>query len=220
MRAVIFDMDGVIVDSELHWKEVESEFLAGLIGHWDEQLQAGIIGMSAYDVYRKLVAEHGLKISIDEYRDYYNSLSVQIYGEKSALIPGSRESIESVSAAGFQLALASSSPRAWIDIVLNRFSLLPFFNVVTSSDDVGGIGKPHPAIYEFTSTRLAVSPSRTVAIEDTKKGIQSAKSAGMRVIGFRNGFNEGQDLSAADHIIEGFAGLQLDLIHSLVGDTE
>ncbi len=220
MRAVIFDMDGVIVDSELHWKGVESEFLKGLIGHWDEALQAGIIGMSAYDVYHKLVSEEGLKISIAEYLEYYNSLAKKIYGEKSSLIAGSRETIEAVSAAGYRVALASSSPKPWIDIVLTRFSLTPWFSVVASSDDVSGVGKPNPAIYQFTSTRLAVSPSRTVAIEDTKKGIQSAKAAGMKVIGFRNGFNEGQDLSAADQIIEGFSGLQIELIHSLVGDTE
>ena len=204
---IVFDMDGVIVDSEVHWKQVEAEFLGGLIPGWSAKDQHSILGMSAYDVHMKLVRDYGVTMSVKEYFDYYNALSKKIYGERSALIPGSTELIHALHVREVPLALCSSSPREWIDIVLDRFSLRELFRVVVSASDVKGRGKPAPDIYLHTLKQLGSPAESTAAIEDSQKGVQSAKSAGLTCFGFRNGFNGDQDLSAADAIVEGFSGL-------------
>src|SRR5207237_6272674 len=102
------------------------------------------------------------------------------------------------------VSLASSSPMNWIDIVLDRFHFRSSFAVVVSAEDLPGEGKPSPAIYLLTAQRLGVKPEKCVVIEDSKNGVLSAKSAGMYCIGFRNGFNQEQDLSQADIIVHGF----------------
>ena len=89
--------------------------------------------------------------------------------------------------------------------MLERFSLRDSFKVVVSADELAGEGKPSPAIYLLTAIRLGVSPHRCIAIEDSKNGVLSAKNAGMFCVGYRNGFNEEQDLSRADMIIHHFA---------------
>ncbi len=202
IQAVIFDMDGVLVDSEVHWKKVENEFLGGIVPGWSAEDQRGILGMSAYDVHALLVERYGATLSRQEYVEYYIGMAREIYGEHSRLIAGALQSIESFHRARMPLALASSSPHDWIGIVLDRFELRRFFPVVVSSDDVGGKGKPAPDIYLLTAEKLGVAPEHCAAIEDSTKGIASAKAAGMFCAGFRNGFNDNQSLDEADAVLE------------------
>ncbi len=216
MFAVVFDMDGVLVDSEIHWKKMESAFLRGLLPEWDEARQKSIIGMSVYDVYSLLIRDYGLCISREEYLEYYDHLAGKLYGELSGLIPGAEEIIRELSVRNFPLGLASSSPRRWMDIVLDRFSFAPYFNAVVSSDDVRGCGKPEPDIYLLACSKLGIAPEYAAAIEDTEKGVRSAKSAGMKCVGLRNGFNEHQDLSMADYIAWGFADIPVERITGLL----
>ena len=212
MAAVIFDMDGVIVDSELHWKAVEAEFLQGLVGSWGDEDQRGIIGMSLYDIHQRLVDRYQLQISREEFLHFYRDLSKIIYGERASLIPGFSETIQSLVDGGVRVGLASSSPHSWIGMVLDRFNLRPHFTAVVSSDDVEGRGKPAPDIYLFAAGVMGIAPERCLAIEDSSKGVTSAKSAGMRCFGLRNGHNEDQDLSAADAVLDGFAAESLQAV--------
>jgi beta-phosphoglucomutase-like phosphatase (HAD superfamily) len=99
--------------------------------------------------------------------------------------------------------------------VLQRFDLLESFKVVVSADELEGNGKPSPAIYLLTAKRLGVSPDRCIAIEDSKNGVLSAKNAGMFCIGFRNGFNDEQDLSRADMVIQRFVELDWQMLQCL-----
>jgi len=200
--ALIFDFDGVLVDSEVHWRSVEHDFLSGLVPGWSDSDQEAILGMSAYDVHGLLVEKYGVTLSRSEYVGYYRNLSRTIYGERSALLPGARELIVALSEAHIPLAIATSSPRDWLNIALERFALAPYFRALASSDDVQGVGKPAPDVYLHAAKQLSISPRRCIAIEDTKKGIASAKSAGMVCVALRNGFNHSQDLSQADRVIE------------------
>jgi HAD superfamily hydrolase (TIGR01509 family) len=122
-----------------------------------------------------------------------------------SLLEGCAALLYALNSKNIPVALASSSPTSWINIMLDRFSLRDSFKVVVSADELVGQGKPSPAIYLLTATRLGVSSDRCIAIEDSKNGVLSAKNAGMFCIGFRNGFNEEQDLSRADIIIHHFA---------------
>src|SRR5262249_49350602 len=110
-RAVIFDMDGVLVDSEVHWRAVVHDFLSGLVPGWSERDQQGILGMSLYDVHRLLVEKYGVTKTREEYVDYYRDIAQLVYGERASLLPGASAAIKSQFFAGVPLGLASSSPR-------------------------------------------------------------------------------------------------------------
>ena len=207
MNSFIFDMDGVIVDSELHWKSLEGFFLQSLIPAWTSADQDRIIGMSVHDLYRLLTADYGLQHNKEEFLDLYHDMAREIYAEKASLIPGFLNLLSWLRAKQVRIALASSSPRPWIEMVLDRFDLYPAFEVVVSADELQGEGKPSPAIYLLTAEKLGVPPESCVVIEDSEKGVLSSRSAGMFCIGFRNGFNDEQDLSTADLIITGFQQL-------------
>jgi HAD superfamily hydrolase (TIGR01509 family) len=206
MDALIFDMDGVIVDSELHWKQLEGFFLQSLIPAWTPADQGRIIGLSIHDLYNMLSGEFGLRKSKDEFLELYHEMARDIYNHKVALIPGFLDLLHDLRRNEIPTALASSSTQSWIDMVLERFDLRAMFDVVVSADELeGGEGKPSPAIYLLTAQKLNVQPARCVVIEDSRNGVLSAKNAGMYCIGFRNGFNDEQDLSAADEIVGSLA---------------
>lgn len=213
MATVIFDMDGVIVDSELHWVGIENTFLDELVGGWTDDDQQRILGMSATDIYKLLVSEYGLARSWEDYMAHYRTLAQIIYGERSNLIGSVAEIIQEVNNDGHTVGLASSSPKSWIDIVVDRFSIRDQFRAIVSSEDVGGVGKPAPDIYLHCIELLGhpvATPS--IAIEDTDKGIRSAKAAGCYVFGFRNGFNEKQTLAHADEVLTGWDLASRDLL--------
>jgi HAD superfamily hydrolase (TIGR01509 family) len=207
IEAFIFDMDGVIVDSELHWKSLEGYFLQTLIPGWAMADQGRIIGLSLDSLYALLSTEYGLRGSKEEFLKEYHKIAEGIYTTRVSLMPGFLDLVTLLHAKNIPVALASSSPKSWIKLVLDRFDLHHVFKVVVSSGEVGGVGKPAPDIYLYTAGKLGVKPEGCVVIEDSRNGVLSARNAGMYCIGFRNGFNEEQDLSAADMIIDGFAGL-------------
>jgi HAD superfamily hydrolase (TIGR01509 family) len=203
--AVIFDMDGVIVDSEIHWKTTEGYFLQSLIPTWNMNDQDRIIGLGVHDVYTILVNTYHLQLSKAQFLAIYQEMANEIYGQKVSLMEGFAELLSTLNSNHIPVALASSSPASWINIMLQRFNLRESFKVVVSADELAGEGKPSPAIYLHTANRLGVRPDRCIAIEDSYNGVLSAKRAEMFCIGFRNGFNDEQDLSNADVIIHHFA---------------
>jgi HAD superfamily hydrolase (TIGR01509 family) len=205
MDAIIFDMDGVIVDSEIHWKTTEGFFLQSLIPGWTTDDQDRIIGLGVLDLYRQLVDTYHMQKTQDEFLAIYQEMANEIYGQKVSLIEGFSELLTALNAQHIPVALASSSPTSWINIMLDRFRLRDSFQVVVSADELDGQGKPSPAIYLHTAQRMGVRPDKCIAIEDSKNGVLSAKNAQMFCVGFRNGFNDEQDLSQADIIIHHFA---------------
>lgn len=216
MDAVIFDMDGVIVDSEVHWKTTEGFFLQSLVPDWNIDDQDKIIGLAVHDVYKMLVETYQLQKTKAQFLELYQEMANEIYGQKVSLIEGFPELLSSLDKHNIPVALASSSPKTWIDIVLQRFDLLKSFKAVVSADELEGNGKPSPAIYLLAATRLGVNPERCIAIEDSKNGVLSAKRAGMFCIGFRNGFNDEQDLSRADMVIRRFGELDWQTLRGLL----
>jgi len=216
MNAVIFDMDGVIVDSEIQWKTLEGYFLQSLIPTWSSSDQDKIIGLGVHDLYTLLIGQYGLQNTKAQFLDLYQEMANEIYGQKVSLIVGFSDLLTTLNKNNIPVALASSSPKSWINIMLRRFGLQSSFKVVVSADELEGEGKPSPAIYLLTAQRLGVSPTSCIAIEDSKNGVLSAKNAGMFCIGFRNGFNEEQDLSKADMIIHGFAELHWQTLQQLL----
>jgi HAD superfamily hydrolase (TIGR01509 family) len=216
MDALIFDMDGVIVDSELHWKSVEGFFLQSLVPTWTSADQGKIIGLSVRGLYDMLAGEYGLKETRERFEALYEEMASDIYMRKVSLMDGFMELLTGLNGQSLPVALSSSSPTSWIDMVVGRFDLRPHFKAIVSADELDGEGKPSPAIYLFTAEKLGVDPRSCVAIEDSKNGVVSAKRAGMFCIGFRNGFNEEQDLSTADMIIHSLSELDYPTLRRLL----
>jgi len=213
--AVIFDMDGVLVDSETHWREVSSGFLKELVPGWSEREQQRIHGMSVKDVHQLIVTEYGLNISVESYLAHYQALAKAIYLEKAELLAGASELLAELAAAEVQTALCSSSPREWVELVLSR--LRPHkFVAVTSGSELEGASKPSPEIYQRCLEKLSIPAEAGIAIEDTKKGVASARSAGLFVVGVTTPFSGAAELSAADLLIESLEELSLARLREAV----
>lgn len=196
-------MDGVIIDSEYHWNNDEEGFLEKIIPGWTQDEQQKIIGLNIIDTYKVLRDQYSLSMEQDIFLEEVNKIATRIYEEKTELMPNFPELIKALEGR-LPLALASSSLREWINIVLDRFELGKAFDITVSAQEIEGDGKPAPDIYLHTAKELEVDPNDCVAIEDSRNGVAAAKAARMLTIGFRNGFNEAQNLSQADHIINGF----------------
>ena len=210
MKAVIFDMDGVIVDSETRWKEQEANFFKSCVPGWREDHHERIVGMGVEDVYHHLAKEHGLALGKTEFLDRCDVVARKVYLECADCAEGFLELARDLKHRGVRTALGSSSPERWVRLVVDRFALSPLLDVIVSADDVGGRTKPLPDIYLEAAARLDVPTVECLAIEDSAVGMLAAKRAGMKVAGYRNGTNDAQDLSIADFELGDFRGLSYE----------
>jgi HAD superfamily hydrolase (TIGR01509 family) len=194
-------MDGVLVDSEDAWVARErGDLLPRVVPDASVSL-AEITGMNYRDIYDYLAAEYEVAMTKPEFLAWYDEAAETVYGEEVSLLPGAAALVADLRATGVPVALVSSSPVAWIDVVLERFGLA--FDDVVSGDDFDGPGKPDPALYRRATDRLGVAPADTVAVEDSVHGIEAARRAGLTVVGFRFGDDEGTDFANADCVPAG-----------------
>ena len=181
---VIWDMDGVLIDSENHWDSLETHFLEDAVDNWDDFDKSRMIGRSLKDIYNLLEKEHGIHLSYREYVEEFNALARRVYQEAAELSPNAEATLLRIREMGLQQALVSSSSRQWIRYALERFPLEEYFDSIISSDDVQGRGKPDPAIYEFACRQLECVKEKTLVVEDSRAGIAAAHKAGLTVIGY------------------------------------
>lgn len=215
IKAVIFDMDGVLVDSEHWWPKVEGDFYERITDwKWVKNDIEKFIGKSIPDMYRALTAEYSVNIDSVAFFNEYNRMARDVYAQ-ARLMPHARETLEGFYSRSLPLALASSSPHSWINIVTSRFALAQYFSEIVSSEDVGFAGKPAPDVYLYTAQKLNIEPAHCLVIEDSENGILSAKAAGMTAIGYRTPNNQNQDLKKADIIIADLAEITSRYIHAL-----
>ncbi len=206
MKAVMFDMDGVIIDSETHFRELETETFSRLMPRWRPEHHERIVGLGINDLHGFLAEEFGLKQGRAEFLDHCRGLAVEVYTRRASLTAGFVDLLSELDFNRIPAALASSSPPACIDMVLDRFGLRERFAAAVSAEDAGA-GKPSPAVYLLAARRLGKAPGDCAAIEDSRLGLLSAKRAGMFCVGFRNGVNAAQDLSEAHAEAAGFKSL-------------
>jgi HAD superfamily hydrolase (TIGR01509 family) len=182
--AVVFDLDGVILDSEELWDEVREGLARERGGRWSEQAQADMMGMSSTEWSRYLHEVVGLPETPAKINSEVVRRMLSRYSEHLPLIDGAVDAVKRL-AAHWPLGVASSSNRELIDRALELSGLAPYFKVTVSSEEVER-GKPSPDVYLEAARRLGVEPSRTVAIEDSANGIRSAHAAGMHVVAIPN----------------------------------
>lgn len=202
---VVFDFDGVLYDSEKHWHIIENEYLLDRIAAWQPEEYRYLIGRSLPEVYRYLY-QRGLRLSEEQYVADYHKMAERLYAELAKPLPGIHNLLNEILARQLKIAIASSSKRIWIDAALKAHRLPIEIPVIVSATDPDITqGKPAPDVYLRAADLLHENPSQLIAIEDSKNGVLSAKTAGLYCIGLRNGFNDAQDLRAADRIMHGYS---------------
>jgi len=184
ITAVVFDLDGVLVDSEQLWDEVREELARERGGRWHDRAQADMMGMSSAEWSRYMHDVIGLAEPPEKINQEVVRRLLARYRESLPLLPGAVEAVERM-AARWPLGLASSSNREVIDAVLAAAHLSGLFRATVSSEEVAH-GKPAPDVYLEAARRLGVEPGTCTAIEDSRNGIRSAHGAGMRVVAIPN----------------------------------
>jgi HAD superfamily hydrolase (TIGR01509 family) len=210
--AVVFDLDGVIVDSEQVWDEVREQLAHERGGRWTDGAQADMMGMSSTEWSRYMHDVLGLPESPDEINREVVRMMLERYSEQLPVIDGAVEAVQRL-AKQWPLGVASSSNRELIDRVLEVSRLRPYFKATVSSEEVAH-GKPAPDVYLEAARRFGVEPSRIVAIEDSANGLRSAHAAGMHVVAIPNrAFPPPDDaLALADIVLDSIEELDPDLI--------
>ena len=184
VEAVIFDLDGLLVDSEAVWDDVRMRFVEEKGGTWHEGAQRDMMGMSSVEWSRYVRDRLGVDLDPGEISREVADRVADTYREKLPLLPGAVEAVRSL-AAEWPLGLASSSNRHVIDLVLELAGIADAFRATVSSEEVDW-GKPAPDVYLETAERLGREASACVAIEDSTNGVRSAHAAGMAVVAVPN----------------------------------
>ncbi len=208
-NAVIFDMDGVLVNSEKFWEETDVNRLSQLFPENEIQaIRASMTGVGLQGNYQILKAAGKTDLSFDEFVAERKAFALQNIYPFVSLIPGVLQFLQLV-AKTYPVALGSSSPREFIRCVFEHQAIEKYFQAVVSSDDVDGNEKPKPDIYLRAAQLLGVEPQDCLVIEDSKNGIAAGKAAGMTVWAYSYADNADQDISAADRIFTDFSELEL-----------
>jgi HAD superfamily hydrolase (TIGR01509 family) len=184
IEAVVFDLDGVIADTEQVWDEVRERLVRERGGRWHDRAQADMMGMSSPEWSAYMHDELGLAETPEEINDEVVRRMLARYRSGVPLLDGAVEAVERLAAA-FTLAVASSSNRPLIDAVLDAAGIAGRFAATVSSEEVAR-GKPAPDVYLEAARRLGVAPERCAAVEDSANGLRSAHAAGMRVLALPN----------------------------------
>jgi HAD superfamily hydrolase (TIGR01509 family) len=213
--AVIFDMDGVLVDSEHVWDEVREQYARETGGTYTARATRDMMGMSSVEWSRYMADTLGVPGTPEEINDAIVQRMLERYGNAPPLIPGAVEAARRLGER-WPLAIASSSNPELIEVVLRAARLEELFGVAVSSQEVAR-GKPAPDVYLEAARRLGVEPPRCAAVEDSHNGIRSAKAAGMRVVVFPNIHFPPDDeaVAQADVVIESLDELTVELVSEL-----
>ena len=205
--AVVFDLDGLLLETEEIWDEVREALARERGGRWSESAQRDMMGMSSPEWSRYMHDIVGLREPPEEINDLVVQRMAERYRSHLPLLPGAVQAVERI-AARWALAVASSSNRQLIDLVLELSGLAKHFRATVSSEEVAR-GKPAPDVYVEAARRLGVEPTRAAAIEDSDAGIRSAAGAGMRVVAIPNrSFPPGEEaLARADVVVDSLADL-------------
>jgi HAD superfamily hydrolase (TIGR01509 family) len=213
--AVVFDLDGLLLETEQLWDEVREQLARERGGRWSERAQADMMGMSSPEWSRYMHEVVGLAGSPDKIAEEVVRRMAERYRERLPLLPGAPEAVERL-AARWPLGLASSSNRPLIDLALEVSGLAQCFRATVSSEEVAH-GKPAPDVYLEACRRLDVEPARAAAIEDSRNGIRSGHASGMKVVAIPNAHfpPDEESLALADVVVPSLAELDADVIDRL-----
>ena len=219
IEAVIFDLDGVLLDSEQVWDDVREQLARERGGRWHDRAQADMMGMSSTEWSRYMHDEIGLPETAEEINAEVVRRMLDRYDRDLPVIDGAVDAVRRL-APHFRLGVASSSNRPLIDAALGAAGLADAFAATASSEEVPH-GKPSPDVYLEAARRLGVAPGRSVAVEDSASGIRSARAADMRVVAIPNRHYPPPEetLALASARLTSLAGLTPELVARLCDET-
>ena len=215
IEAVVFDLDGVLLDTEELWNEARHELVDERGGRWSDDAQQATMGMSSPEWSRYLHEELGVPGPTEEISDLVVRKLEALYQERLPLVPGALEAVGRIGKR-WPLAIASSSNRPLIDLFLELTGAADLFRESVSSEEVER-GKPAPDVYLEVTRRLGTAPTACAAIEDSTNGIRAAASAGLHVIAVPNPvYPPRADALAGAAVVLGSIGeLEPDVVESL-----
>lgn len=213
MKAIIFDMDGVIIDSEpLHIK-LEGELLEELGGTFNRKKHNSLVGTTDHSMWSLFKEKFNLEPTVEEMVDIKRQRFIDNIHQIS-LVSNFNKLINSLHKEKYPMALASSNNRGAVNAIIKEFNLNKYLTVSITGDEVDR-GKPDPEIFLTAAEKLNVQPERCLVFEDANNGVAAAKAANMKCIGLQNPNSGDQDLSKADLVIDDFSELDLDIIKNL-----
>ena len=217
MTAVVFDMDGTLIETEPTWDLVrrglaESEDLV-----WPEEATRAMMGMSTQEWSAYLADVVGLAGSAQDAAKRTIDGMVAAYARGLEVLPGAVDAVRRMHAR-WPIGLASSSPRLLIDAAVATMGIAELLVTTVSTEELNGVGKPAPDVYLEVCRRIGVTPRTTVAVEDAHNGILSARAAGLKVVAIPPDFNPppASTLALADVVLDSLDDLTPDLIDELV----
>ncbi|MBS4538869.1 HAD family phosphatase [Clostridium sp. D2Q-11] len=210
IKAVIFDMDGVIVDSEPELVKVEIEYMKDNGVKIVKEDIDEFVGTNSYYMWGELKERYNLNKSVEdlvtENREKYLQHIQNSKNVKS--VPGVIELIKALDENGIKMVVASSSPVSWIEKIIDTLDIRDYFQFLISGDYVEN-SKPDPDIFLFALDKLGVDNKEALVIEDSTNGVKAAIAANIKVIGYKGDETSNQDLSMADKIIKSFDEIEL-----------
>ena len=216
IQTVIFDMDGVIVDTEPVHRFAYFQHFEELNIEVSEELYTSFTGFSTRNVFQKIKEIFGLDHEVEDLIQRKRTIFNDAFDTKKDLdlLDGVRQLIVDLHQNGIQLILASSASKVTIERVFNRFGLNLYFTHKVSGEDFPQ-SKPHPAIFEYAASLSKASKEDCIVIEDSTNGIKAAKAAGIFCVGYTSVHSEAQDLSDADIMINHFKELNFKVVREL-----
>jgi len=215
-HSVIFDMDGVIINSEPFYRKVQNEMCENLrLPPFKLEEENRFVGAPDKNIWSHVRKKYGLEHTVEELvkmqRNRYMNYLLSRKNEKA--IPGAIELIEDLYQNKIKLAVASSASNEIVCAVLNMLNLQRFFPIRVTIDDVKN-GKPFPDLFLYAARAMNTTPEKCIVIEDSENGVKAAGSAGMKCIGFNNWNSSGQDLSCANMTVNNLSDLSYEALCS------
>jgi HAD superfamily hydrolase (TIGR01509 family) len=205
-KAVIFDLDGTLVDSMWMWETIDIEYLGRYGLTCPEDLQKAIEGMSFTETALYFKERFALKESLEEIKQAWTNMSLEKYKNEVPLKPGALEFLKELKRQGIPAGIATSNGIAMVEAVLQSLEIRSYFQVVTTACEVAA-GKPAPDIYLEVAGRLGVDPQDCLVFEDVPAGILAGKRAGMTVVAVEDEFSgkmRQEKMELADYFIEDY----------------
>jgi HAD superfamily hydrolase (TIGR01509 family) len=213
IQTVIFDMDGVIVDTELVHRYAYYKQFGELNIEVPEEMYTSLTGLSTRNTFQKLKEHFRLEHEVEDLILRKRSIFNDAFDSKEdlALLEGVENLIKDFHKNGMQLIVASSASKVTIDRVFRRFDLHQYFSHIVSGEDFPK-SKPHPAIFLHAAS-LSIAPKENcIVIEDSTNGVKAAKAAGIFCVGYNSFHSKDQDLSLADVVVNHFDELNYDIV--------